>query len=110
MQFVYVIFLNRCLSRIDFSAQVLKEPASELKERPTMGCYITGLYLEGARWGYSQHELAESRAKELYTNMPVIWLKPSANRVKPKTGIYDCPVYKTLTRAGMYVRVLYELF
>jgi hypothetical protein len=29
-----------------------------------------------------------------------IWLKPEQFRKKPETGIYDCPVYKTLTRAG----------
>ena len=78
----------------------MREPANKLKSRPTSGCYISGLYLEGARWGYSIHELAESKPKELYTDMPVIWLKPSQNRVKPTDGIYECPVYKTLTRAG----------
>ena len=50
-----------------------------------------------------KHELAESRPKELYTDMPVIWLKPAANRNKPETGIYECPVYKTLTRAGTFI-------
>ena len=58
----------------------MKEPASELKSRPALGCYISGLYLEGARWGYSIHELAESKPKELYTEMPVIWLKHHANQ------------------------------
>ena len=29
-----------------------------------------------------------------------VWLKPERHRKKPPTGIYDCPVYKTLTRAG----------
>jgi len=88
------------IDTIAFDFEVVKEPASEIKQRPTSGCYITGLYLEGARWEYSIHELSESRAKELYTEMPVIWLKPCPNRVKPSSGIYDCPVYKTLTRAG----------
>ena len=64
------------------------------------GCYIRGLFLEGARWSADSHELTESRPKELYTDMPVIWLKPTANRTKPLEGIYECPVYKTLTRAG----------
>jgi len=82
----------------------MKEPVSELKSRPALGCYITGLYLEGARWGQSTHELAESKPKELHTEMPVIWLKPCPNRVKPSDGIYECPVYKTLTRAGLSFR------
>lgn len=44
--------------------------------------------------------IAESRPKELFTNFPVIWLKPQQHRQRPASGIYDCPVYKTLTRAG----------
>ncbi|XP_066927305.1 dynein axonemal heavy chain 1-like isoform X2 [Clytia hemisphaerica] len=88
------------IDTISFDYEVMKEPAKKLTSRPTSGCYISGLYLEGARWGYSIHELAESKPKELYTEMPVIWLKPAQNRVKPNDGIYECPVYKTLTRAG----------
>ena len=80
----------------------MKQTEDELKKRPEQGCYIRGLFLEGARWGYDHHELTESRPKELYTDMPIIWLKPVADRIKPATGIYDCPVYKTLTRAGKY--------
>ena len=72
----------------------------ELKVGPDDGCYIRGLYLEGARWDWDAHVLAESRPKELFTDMPIVWLAPCQDRVKPKTGLYDCPVYKTLTRAG----------
>ena len=32
--------------------------------------------------------------------MPYIWLIPKENYSLPLTGIYECPVYKTLTRAG----------
>lgn len=32
--------------------------------------------------------------------MPILWLRPQQFRQKPETGFYDCPVYKTLTRAG----------
>ena len=45
-------------------------------------------------------ELAESRPKELYTDMPVRWLIPTVNKKQPESGMYVCPVYKTLTRAG----------
>ncbi len=44
--------------------------------------------------------VAESRPKELFTDMPVVSLQPQQLREKPASGIYDCPVYKTLTRAG----------
>lgn len=33
--------------------------------------------------------------------MAPIWFKCEENRVKPKTGIYDCPCYKILTRKGV---------
>lgn len=85
---------------ITFDFEVMKKTEAELTSRPSDGCFIRGLFLEGARWDYDKHELTESRPKELYTDMPIIWLKPTANREKPSKGIYDCPVYKTLTRAG----------
>ena len=81
--------------------QVMKESTSELKQRPDNGCYIWGLFLEGARWDMDKFELSESKPKELYTDMPVMWLIPTANRKQPETGMYLCPVYKTLTRAGI---------
>ena len=81
--------------------QVIKESSSELTQRPENGCYIYGLFLEGARWDEDQFELGESKPKELYTNMPVMWLIPVANRKQPTSGVYVCPVYKTLTRAGI---------
>lgn len=80
--------------------QVMKESASELAHPPAEGCYIHGLFLEGARWDPSAFQLAESRPKELYTEMAVIWLLPVPSRKPPATGIYLCPIYKTLTRAG----------
>nr|XP_009665828.1 PREDICTED: dynein heavy chain 1, axonemal [Struthio camelus australis] len=88
------------IDTISFSFQVLKESASELTHRPDEGCYIHGLFLEGARWDPSTFQLAESHPKELYTEMAVIWLIPVPNRKPPTTGIYLCPIYKTLTRAG----------
>ncbi|XP_030840434.1 dynein heavy chain 1, axonemal isoform X1 [Strongylocentrotus purpuratus] len=88
------------IDTIGFDFQVRKEPAEQLTERPESGCFIRGLYLEGARWEYDSHILAESRPKELYTDMPVMQLIPAANRKEPESGIYVCPVYKTLTRAG----------
>uniref|UniRef100_A0A7S0PNJ6 Dynein heavy chain n=1 Tax=Micromonas pusilla TaxID=38833 RepID=A0A7S0PNJ6_MICPS len=71
------------------------------KQPPENGCYITGFFLEGARWDYDTHLLTESRPKELYTDFPLMWLEPCKDRVAPTTGVYNCPAYKTLTRAGV---------
>jgi len=76
--------------------------ASEVTEKPNAGCYIHGLFLEGARWDRQAAQLTESRPKELHTDMSVIWLMPEPNRTPPTSGVYICPIYKTLARAGEY--------
>lgn len=88
---------------------------------PSDGCYIKGLYIEGARWDSDNHMLAESRPKELFTEMPVVWLKPVQHRKPSGQQFYNCPMYKTLTRAGtlsttghstnfvMYIELLSDL-
>lgn len=78
----------------------MKESLADLTARPETGCFIHGLFLEGARWDPQAGLLTESRPKELYTEMAVIWLVPVPNRKAPSSGIYVCPIYKTLTRAG----------
>uniref|UniRef100_A0A8B9ENZ5 Dynein axonemal heavy chain 1 n=1 Tax=Anser cygnoides TaxID=8845 RepID=A0A8B9ENZ5_ANSCY len=84
------------IDTISFSFKV----SEALSRPPAEGCYIHGLFLEGARWDPSAFQLAESRPKELYTEMAVIWLLPVPSRKPPANGIYLCPIYKTLTRAG----------
>ncbi|XP_022353638.1 dynein heavy chain 1, axonemal [Enhydra lutris kenyoni] len=88
------------IDTISFDFQVLRQSVSELKKRPSEGCYIHGLFLEGARWDPVAFQLAESRPKELYTEMAVIWLLPTHNRKIQNQDFYLCPIYKTLTRAG----------
>ncbi|KAM4652007.1 dynein axonemal heavy chain 1 [Discoglossus pictus] len=88
------------IDTISFDFKVLPDPVTEFRQRPPEGCYIHGLFLEGARWDKAKMELAESRPKELYTEMAVIWLIPVPDRKPSTSGIYLCPIYKTLTRAG----------
>ncbi|XP_023368810.1 dynein heavy chain 1, axonemal [Otolemur garnettii] len=88
------------IDTISFDFKVMSQAPSELEERPTEGCYIHGLFLEGARWDSAAFQLAESRPKELYTEMAVIWLRPVPNRKAQDQDFYLCPIYKTLTRAG----------
>lgn len=88
------------IDTISFDFKVMRQSVLELKERPREGSYIHGLFLEGARWDPVAFQLAESRPKELYTEMAVIWLLPTPNRKTQDQDHYLCPIYKTLTRAG----------
>ncbi|XP_037242845.1 dynein heavy chain 1, axonemal [Falco rusticolus] len=88
------------IDTISFSFKVMKESVSQLTRHPAQGCYIHGLFLEGARWDPAAFQLAESRPRELYTEMAVIWLLPGPSRKPPAADTYLCPIYKTLNRAG----------
>jgi len=75
------------------------EPA-DVTEKPDDGVFCFGLYLEGARWNKTIHMLDDSKPKVLYIEMPLIWYVPKRKREKPIVGVYDCPVYKVLSRTG----------
>jgi dynein heavy chain len=88
------------IDTISFNFEWKKELKAELPNRPEDGCYIDGLYLEGARFDKEKGHLEDSLPKQLYTLAPVFHLQPEQNRKPPKGGIYRTPVYKTLRRAG----------
>ncbi len=87
---------NNFLMRDDLAVD-----GSDVKEGPKDGCYIWGLWLEGAGWSNETHTLADSEPRRLYVELPVCHLDPVADRPYTPDSIYRCPVYKTLLRAGM---------
>jgi dynein heavy chain len=92
--------------------------AESITTSPEHGSYITGLFLEGARWDIDgenkmgrddlKGSLAESVPKELYQAMPVIWMLPkNIKEIEAVVGepggtahVYVCPTYKTSARWG----------
>ena len=55
----------------------------EVEERPDQGCYVTGLYLEGARWDTENLCLARSYPKILQEELPIVMVVPvEAHRLK----------------------------
>lgn len=68
--------------------------------RPEEGQYITGIFLEGARWDIKENSIVESHPRVLVDQLPVIWLKPGETSKFSIEGKYDCPVYKTSARRG----------
>jgi dynein heavy chain, axonemal len=68
---------------------------------PSDGVYIQGLYVEGARWNDTQHTLAESIPKVLYSLAPTMWFKPMKREDLHIVPHYNCPVYKTSDRRGV---------
>ena len=93
------------IDTISFSYTYLKKTPGELTAKPEAGCYIFGLYLEGARWDETTGCLNDSRQKQLYTELPPIHLAPVQHRKKPTSGVYRSPVYKVRVVRGVSVRV-----
>lgn len=85
------------IDQINFHFNVL--PPSAPEGPPEEGCHVYGLYLDGCRWDAARGLLGESEPKVLYSEVPVIWLKPSLEPA-PTTGIYEAPVYRTTARRG----------
>jgi dynein heavy chain len=85
---------------------------TEVKEYAEDGCYIHGLFLEGARWG-EEGTLADSKLKDLLPRMPVIhvksvpiqpeWEASPVGYLRHDPEVYECPVYLTRMRGPTYV-------
>ena len=83
-----------------------------VKSPPTEGCYIHGLFLEGAGWARDLTALTESEPKTLFVPLPVLLtsacLKPDEVKSRKDAygsqGPYDCPCYKYRSRTDRYVQ------
>ena len=126
------------------AAAVMQAPEwseGEITAGPNEGCYVNGLFLQGAAWdpncenrmndemygigadkdggekksseaavkAKGSGALVESKAKELFVSMPVIWFWPRRiaeieiplEMLGGTAQVYICPVYKTSERRGM---------
>mmetsp|Transcript_61818 Transcript_61818/g.85181 ORF Transcript_61818/g.85181 Transcript_61818/m.85181 type:complete len:82 (+) Transcript_61818:2808-3053(+) len=48
----------------------------DITAKPEDGVYIYGIYMEGCKWDYEKHMLAESDPKKLFTELPLLHLLP----------------------------------
>jgi dynein heavy chain len=73
---------------------------TDVKEKPESGCLIFGMYLEGCKWSFDTHMLAESDPKKLFVELPLLHLNPILDKPEEPENTYYCPVYKVLSRTG----------
>ncbi|XP_055624152.1 dynein beta chain, ciliary-like isoform X4 [Toxorhynchites rutilus septentrionalis] len=91
------------LDKMCLSCDVTKKWKEDISAPPREGAYVTGLYMEGARWDTNIGSIASSRLKELFPQMPVIFIKAITQDKQETKNIYECPVYKTRDRGPTYV-------
>ncbi|EKX31472.1 hypothetical protein GUITHDRAFT_83101 [Guillardia theta CCMP2712] len=91
---------KKAIDTLSWSFQVMREAEEEL-DRPEDGCYIHGLFLDGAGWDPQQNHLAEQQPKILFIPMPIVLFKPCETKdIEKSSNEYTCPIYKTSARRG----------
>lgn len=91
------------IDTLSYTFKFMPQPKADVDkmDKPESGVFTYGLYLEGARWDYEASQLGESNPKELFTQCPVIWMRPWIKKDIPFTPHYNCPLYKTSDRRGI---------
>nr|Q9SMH3.1 RecName: Full=Dynein-1-alpha heavy chain, flagellar inner arm I1 complex; AltName: Full=1-alpha DHC; AltName: Full=Dynein-1, subspecies f [Chlamydomonas reinhardtii]CAB56598.1 1-alpha dynein heavy chain [Chlamydomonas reinhardtii] len=70
----------------------------QVSERPKYGCYMSGLYLEGAAWDLEASQLRKQDPKVLVNELPILQVIPiEANKLK-LANTFRAPVYVTQAR------------
>jgi dynein heavy chain len=59
--------------------------------------------MEGGRWDSQTGCIMESRLKDLFPVMPVIFIKAITQDKQDLRNMYECPVYKTRIRGPTFV-------
>lgn len=89
------------IDKISFSFVMQgKTAVSGVKERPETGCLVHGIYIEGCRWDSETSLLKESKPKELFSDLPILHIKPTEQKEPLPQGTYNCPLYKVVSRSG----------
>ncbi|EAN77952.1 Cytoplasmic dynein 2 heavy chain (DYNC2H1), putative [Trypanosoma equiperdum] len=88
------------IDTVSYGFEWMKDDPEKITSHPKTGCYVHGVFIEGARIDRSSLKLVESMPKVLFEQAPLLWLQPIINREKPTDSVYICPLYKTLRRAG----------
>ncbi|XP_055003053.1 dynein axonemal heavy chain 10 [Sorex araneus] len=98
------------LDRSTLFTQVTKfQDADEVMERAGQGCFVSGLYLEGAGWDLERGCLVRSRPKVLVVDLPILKVIPIESHRLKLQNTFRTPVYTTSTRRdAMGVGLVFE--
>ena len=84
------------LDRTVVVTEVTKKQPEDIQAPSRDGCYVSGLTLEGARWGDSG--LEDSKPKDLFCPMPVMLIRAVQVDKAELKDVYPTPVYFTEKR------------
>ncbi|RYY38153.1 hypothetical protein EON62_00615, partial [archaeon] len=91
------------LDKLGIQTEVTKRALEEIEGPSRDGCYINGLFMQGARFDIASSTVDKSRPREMYCEMPVINCKSVPLDKVDEKNVYVCPVYKTEQRGPTLV-------
>ncbi|ERL83802.1 hypothetical protein D910_01050 [Dendroctonus ponderosae] len=91
------------LDKMCLMTDVTKKQKEDFNSAPREGAYVHGLFMEGARWDIQLNSISDSKLKELFPVVPVIFIKAITQDKQDLRNMYDCPVYKTRMRGPTFV-------
>jgi dynein heavy chain len=91
------------LNKLQVFTEVTKREVKGIDAAARDGAFVTGMYLEGARWDVNANCLDESKPKEMFFKMPVVNCKAGQASDKEEKNVYICPTYCVATRRPYYV-------
>jgi len=91
------------LDKLTIMTDVTRKQPEEIETAVRDGAYVTGLWLEAARWDSKQSCLEECLPRVLFDRMPVIVCRAILREKLETNGVYTCPCYKTTFRGPTYV-------
>ena len=89
----------------------IKDDASTIRSLDPLqdGCYVRGLYLEGAGWDFENAKLCKQEAKKLIYKLPITKIIPMETNKVTRSTTFQTPVYVTQSRRNaMGVGLVFE--
>ena len=91
------------LDRLTIQTDVTKRMAEEIDGASKDGAYISGLFMQGARFDIAAGIIDKCRPREMFCEMPVINVRSVPVDKLDLKGQYECPCYKTSQRGPTFV-------
>ncbi|KAH7817501.1 dynein haevy chain 5, inner dynein arm 1 alpha [Monocercomonoides exilis] len=73
---------------------------NEVLTKPSNGCFVRGLFLEGASWDYENRQLLPQQPKQLLCELPILHIVPIEASQKRLQNTFTAPVYVTQDRCN----------
>jgi len=80
-----------------------------LRDAPSEGVYIYGLFLEGCAWSGKENKLIDSDPKKLFVPLPVLYVTGVQQRDKKASGTFASPTYNIKKRTGQFFITTFDL-